>query len=211
MSPSNLSSRIRHERVRDRSLRAFAALFVGVILIAAGIILAFGDWRASTRERPNLPPPLALSSTPVASISAPPSDAVKSPAPGKQIAPDPGELGQTLEEFQAEYESLSGKDGGEEAFFKNSVGKKVAWTVRVDRVFRAGTGVIVVFSSNERPDWAAFPISDARFPVRLEEQLTRLSRGDVIKIEGKIAYLGIKTLECSSFEVVSSDAQDHAR
>ena len=211
MPPSNLSSWIRHERVRDRSIRAFAALFAGVILIAAGIMLAFRDSRVSTRERPILQSTLALPSTPAVSISAAPSDAGKSPARGRQVAPDPEALGQTLEEFQTEYESLSGKAGGQEAFFKNSVGKKVVWTVRVDRVFGAGTGVIVVFSSTERPDWAAFPISDARFPVRLEKQLMRLSRGDVIKIEGKIAYLGIKTLECSSFEVISSDAQDHVR
>ena len=159
----------------------------------------------SRRESPILPSTLAPSSTPVASISAAPSDAGKSPAPGKQVAANPEELGQTLEEFQAEYESLSGKGGGEEAFFKKSVGKKVAWTVRVDHVFRAGAGVIVVFSSTERPDWAAFPISDARFPVRLEKQLMTLSRGDIIRIEGKIVYRGIKTLECSHFEIVRSE------
>jgi hypothetical protein len=204
MSQSNLSGRIRHERIRDRSIRAFAALFVGVILIAAGIMLAFRNSHVSRRESPVLPSTLARSATPVASISAAPSEAGKSPAPGKQAAANPEELGQTLEEFEAEYESLSGKAGGEEAFFKNSIGKKVVWTVRVDHVFRAGAVVILVFSSTERPDWAAFPISDARFPVRLEKQLMTLSRGDVVRIEGKIVYLGIKTLECSNFEIVRS-------
>jgi hypothetical protein len=202
MSQSNLSGRIRYERIRDRSIRAFAALLVGVILIAAGIMLAFRNSHVSRHESPILPS--TLSSTPGTSISAAPSEAGKSPAPGKQAAANPEELGQTLEEFQAEYESLSGNAGGEEAFFKNSIGKKVVWTVRVDHVFRAGAGVILVFSSTERPDWAAFPISDARFPVRLEKQLMTLSRGDVVRIEGKIVYLGIKTLECSNFEIVRS-------
>jgi hypothetical protein len=205
MSQSNLSSRIRHERVRDRSMRAFAALFVGVMLIIAGMMLAFRNSHVARRESSSSPSTLAPSTTPVASVSAAIPDVGKSPAPGNQVAAKPGELGQTLEEFQADYESLSGKAGGEETFFKNSLGKKVAWTVRVDHVFRAGAVVILVFSSTERPDWAAFPISDARFPIGLEKQLMTLSRGDVIRIEGKIVYLGIKTLECSNFELVRSE------
>jgi len=173
--------------------------------MAAGIILAFRNSHVSRRESPILSSTLAPSTTPVASVSTASPEVGKSPTPGKRAAAKPGELGQTLEEFQAEYESLSGKAGGEEAFFKNSLGKKVAWTVRVDHVFRAGAVVILVFSSTERPDWAAFPISDARFPVGMEKQLMTLSRGDIIRIEGKIVYLGIKTLECSNFEIVRNE------
>ena len=202
MLPSNLPSQIRPERIPDRPIRAVAAVIIGIILIVAGIMLAFKNSHVSTRESPILQSTPARSPTPAASISA--SDVTKSPSPRKEIAANPDELGQTLEEFQAEYESLSAKGGGQEAFFKDLVGKKVVWTVRVDRVFRTEPGIIVVFSSTERPDWAAFPISDALFPVQLEEQLMKLSRGDIIRIEGKIVYRGIKTLECSSFEIVRS-------
>ena len=203
MAQSNLPSPIRRERVPHSSLRAVAALIVGLILIVAGILLAFKNSRVSTRESPTLqftPGPPAPSAA-----SLPSSDVAKSVNPDEKVAANPNELGQTLEEFQAEYESFSAKGGDQETFFKTLVGKKVVWTVRVDRVFLTEPGVIVIFSSTERPDWAAFPISDALFPVRLEKQLMKLSRGDVIRIEGKIVYRGIKTLECSSFELMRKD------
>jgi hypothetical protein len=203
MSKSNLPSQIRLERVPDSTLRAVAALIVGLILIVAGILLAFKDSRVSTRESPTLqftPGPPAPSTA-----SLPSSDVAKSVNPREKVSANPNELGQTLEEFQAEYESLSAKGGDQETFFKTLVGKKVVWTVRVDRVFLTEPGVIVIFSSTERPDWAAFPISDALFPAQLEKQLMKLSRGDVIRIEGKIVYRGIKTLECSSFELMRKD------
>ena len=203
MAQSNLPSPIRRKRAPDSSLRAVAALILGLILIVAGILLAFKNSGVSTRESPTLqftPGPPAPSTA-----SLPSSDVAKSVNPNEKGAANPDELGQTLEEFQAEYESLSAKGGGEETFFKTLVGKKVVWTVRVDRVFLTEPGVIVIFSSTERPDWAAFPISDALFPVRLENQLMKLSRGDVIRIEGKIVYRGIKTLECSSFELMRKD------
>ena len=203
MAQSNLPSPIRHERVPDSSRRAVAALILGLILIVAGILLAFKNSRVSTRESPTLQftpgPPVP------STASLPSSDVAKSVNPDEKVAANPNELGQTLEEFQAEYEALSAKGGDQETFFKTLVGKKVVWTVRVDRVFLTEPGVIVIFSSTERPDWAAFPISDALFPVRLEKQLMKLSRGDVIRIEGKIVYRGIKTLECSSFELMRKD------
>ena len=203
MAKSNLPSPIRRERVPDSSLRAVAALIVGLILIVAGILLAFKNSGVSTRESPTLqftPGPPAPSTA-----SLPSPDVAKSVNPDEKVAANPNELGQTLEEFQAEYESVSAKGGDQETFFKTLVGKKVVWTVRVDRVFLTEPGVIVIFSSTERPDWAAFPISDALFPVGLEKQLMKLSRGDVIRIEGKIVYRGIKTLECSSFELMRKD------
>ncbi len=203
MSKSNLPSQIRPERVPDSTVRAVVALIVGLILIVAGILLAFKNSRVSTRESPTLQSTPRPPATSVSSL--PSSDVAKSVNPREKVAANPNELGQTLEEFQAEYESLSAKGGDQETFFKTLVGKKVVWTVRVDRVFLTEPGVIVIFSSTERPDWAAFPISDALFPVRLEKQLMKLSRGDVIRIEGKIVYRGIKTLECSSFELMRKD------
>jgi len=212
MAQSNLPSPIRRERVPHSSLRAVAALILGLILIVAGILLAFKNSRVSTRESPTLQftpgPPVP------STASLPSSDVAKSVNPDEKVAANPNELGQTLEEFQAEYESSSAKGGDQETFFKTLVGKKVVWTVRVDRVFLTEPGVIVIFSSTERPDWAAFPISDALFPVGLEKQLMKLSRGDVIRIEGKIVYRGIKTLECSSFELVRKDEpvrEEHPR
>jgi len=201
---SNPYRRIR-ECARGCSIRAAAALLIGTILIAAGMMLGLRNSRVTKGESPILPATPAPSSTPAASIPAGPSDAGKSPTPGPPVAADREELGQTLEQFQAEYESLSAKAGGQEAFFKDLVGKKVVWTVRVDQVFRTEAGMIVIFSSTERPDWAAFPISDARFPLQLEKQLMTLSRGDVIKMEGKIVYRGIKTLECSNFELIRNE------
>ena len=212
MAQSNLPSPIRRERVPDSSLRAVAALILGLILIVAGILLAFKNSGVSTHESPTLqftPGPPAPSTA-----SLPSSDVAKSVNPDEKVAANPNELGQTLEEFQAEYESVSAKGGDQETFFKTLVGKKVVWTVRVDRVFLTEPGVIVIFSSTERPDWAAFPISDALFPVELEKQLMKLSRGDVIRIEGKIVYRGIKTLECSSFELMRKDEpvrEEHPR
>ena len=165
MSKSNLPSQIRPERVPNSTVRAVVALIVGLILIVAGILLAFKNSPVSTRESPTLqstPRPPATSAS-----SLPSSDVAKSVNPREKVAANQNELGQTLEEFQAEYESLSTKGGDQETFFKTLVGKKVVWTVRVDRVFLTEPGVIVIFSSTERPDWAAFPISDALFPAQI--------------------------------------------
>ncbi len=185
-------------RGRERPVRAVVALLAGVILIIAGIALALQP-QAHTQSAVPVHTPMPASPTP--------SVAEKSPTPANQVARGQDELGLSLEEFQAKYESLSGKGDEQETFFKNAVGKKIAWTVQVDQVFRAKTGVIVVFLSPEQPDWAAFPISDAHFPSRLENELMKLSRGDIIRIEGRIIYQGIKTLECSSFEIVRSEAR----
>jgi hypothetical protein len=199
MLQSNFPVRPSQKPVRDRPIRAIAAIIAGLILIAAGLTLAF---RNSGRQNAILPPAPSPSLAPAASVPVPPLARGNAPAKAKPVDAGSGELGQTLEEFQAEYESLSGKPGAQEAFFRQAVGKKVDWVIRVDHVFRTETGVIIVFSSTERPDWAAYPISDARFPTRLEKQLMALSRGDNIKIKGEIVYRGIKTLECSSFEIV---------
>ncbi len=184
------------QRGRERRIRAVVALLAGVILIVAGITLALQP-RASRQSAVPVQTPMPTTPTP--------SAIEKSPTPANQIAPDRSELGLSLEEFQTRYESLSGKGDEQETFFKHAVGKKIEWTVQVDQVFPSKAGVIVVFLSPERPDWAAFPISDAQFPIGMEKELMKLSRGDIIRIEGKIAYQGVKTLECFKFEVVRNE------
>jgi hypothetical protein len=207
MLQPNFSDQKPRERGRERSIGALVKIFAGAVLIVAGMALGINQ-RVLTSQSAR-----ARSSSPAASVTtpAPRTNADGSAVSSNQRPRDHDQLGLTLEEFQAKYESLSGKPSDQEAFFKNSVGKRVVWTVRVDHVFRVENGVIVVFSSIDRPDWAAFPISDARFPVQFESRLMTLARGETIKMEGKIVYQGIKTLECSNFEIVSSDAPDQAR
>ena len=115
MSKSNLPSQIRRERVPDPTLRAVVALIVGLILIVAGILLAFKNSRVSTRESPTLQSTPRPPATSVSSL--PSSDVAKSVNPREKVAANPNELGQTLEEFQAEYESLSSQRWGSGNFF----------------------------------------------------------------------------------------------